>query len=287
MHHFFEVLRKYAVFTGRAGRSEFWWFVLVYAIVLATAVAVDMLIGTFDSAIGLGLFSGSLVVATLLPMLGVHVRRLHDTGRSGWWVLLGLVPMVGSFALFILVLFASQPGTNAYGPQPQPTPATAATAPSRTRRWLKGAAMLAALTLALAGAVRHVWALHGEKMLAAGKASMAEGRQAGLSLGESGCLADALQRHSADSPVSLASSVSNSVRLGGCLESSRREERFCERVPPEHEILAAATWVNASCSQHGLSDPFCQNMFQAVVRYCASAGRDAKSAQSRRAHGAS
>jgi uncharacterized membrane protein YhaH (DUF805 family) len=149
MHHFFNVLHKYAVFTGRAGRSEFWWFTLVYFILIAMAAFIDVVVGTFDTVLGFGLFSGSLFIASLLPMLGVHVRRLHDTGRSGWWVLLGLVPVVGSFALFVLVLFASQPGTNEYGPHPRLMQHAAADAPevpppSRARRWLKGAAMLAA-----------------------------------------------------------------------------------------------------------------------------------------------
>jgi uncharacterized membrane protein YhaH (DUF805 family) len=292
MHHFFDVLRKYAVFTGRAGRGEFWWFTLVYLILIAVAAFVDVVIGTFDAVLGFGLFSGSLFVATLLPMLGVHVRRLHDTGRSGWWLLLGLVPVVGSFALFILVLFASQPGTNEYGAHPRPTQQAGADAPrvlppSRARQWRKGTAMLAGLTLVLAGAVRYVWAVHGDYILAAGKVSMDEGRRAGLSLGESGCLADAMRRHGADHPVSLASSVSNGLRLSGCLESSRFEARFCERVPAQEDMLAAATWGNAACTLQGFSDAYCQNIFQSVVRYCASADRGDKSEQGRVARGES
>ncbi len=292
MHHFFDALRKYAVFTGRAGRGEFWWFTLVYFILIAVAAFVDVVIGTLDVVLGFGLFSGSLFIATLLPMLGVHIRRLHDTGRSGWWVLLGLVPVVGSFALFILVLFASQPGTNEYGPHPRPPQQAGADAPrvlapSRARRWLKGIAMLAGLTLALAGAVRYVWAVHGDNILASGKASMDEGRRAGLSRGESGCLADALWRHGADNPVSLASSVSNGLQLRGCLESSRFEAHFCERVPAQEDIFAAATWGNAACTLQGFSDPFCQNIFRSVVRYCASADRGDKSRQGQVGRGAS
>jgi hypothetical protein len=131
-----------------------------------------------------------------------------------------------------------------------------------------------------------VWAVRGESILAAGRASMAEGRQAGLSRGESGCLADALRGHGRDDPVSLASSVSNSARLSGCLESSRREAHFCDGVPAQHDILAVAMWVNAACSQPGFSDPFCQNIFHSVARYCASADRDGKPRQGRVAHGA-
>jgi uncharacterized membrane protein YhaH (DUF805 family) len=290
MHHFFDVLRKYAVFAGRAGRSEFWWFTLVYMILIATAAFIDVVIGTFDAALGFGLFSGSLFIATLLPMLGVHVRRLHDTGRSGWWVLLGLIPVVGSFALLVLVLFASQPGANEYGPQPGPMQHAGSDAPdvrppSRAGRWLKAAAMLAAMMLVLAGAVRYVWAAHGGNILAAGKASMAHGRQAGLSLSESGCLADALRRHRTDNPLSLMSSVSNGLRLSGCLQASHLEARFCEGVPPQEHTFAAAAWGHAACAQQGFPDPFCQNIYQAVVRYCASADRGDKPRQGRVARG--
>jgi len=286
MHHFFEVLRKYFVFTGRAGRSEFWFFSLFYVSTLIMAVLVDVLIGTFDENTGFGLFSGSFFIATLSPMLGVHVRRLHDTGRNGWWVLLGLVPVVGSFTLFVLVLFASQAGSNEYGSQPgRPQGAEAdvprALGPSGTRRWLKVFAVLAGLALLLAGGVRYVWAVHGDHILAAGKASMDEGRQDGLSLGESGCLADALQRHGSESTVSFTSSVSNGLRLSGCLESSGTEARFCDRVPALGEILTAATWANAACTLQGFSDPSCPNIFQSVVRYCASAGRADKAGQGR------
>jgi uncharacterized membrane protein YhaH (DUF805 family) len=286
MHHFFDVFRKYAVFTGRAGRSEFWWFTLVYVILIALAAFIDAVVGTFDAALGFGLFSGSLFIATLLPMLGVHVRRLHDTGRSGGWVLLGLIPVVGGFALFVLVLFASQPGTNEYGPHPRPMEHAAADAPAvrpprRARRWLKAAAMLAAMTLVLAGAARYVWAAHSGKIQAAAKASMEQGRQAGLSLGESGCLADALRRHGGDGALSLASSVSNDLHLSGCLQTSHFEADFCERVPPRDHIFAAAAWANAACTLQGFTDPFCQNILQSVVRYCASADRGHKSGQGR------
>ena len=145
--------------------------------------------------------------------------------------------------------------------------------------------MLAAVTLVLAGAARYVWAVHGGNILATGKAWMEEGRQAGASLSESGCLADALRRHGADNRLSLASSVSNGLRLSGCLESSHFEAHFCERIPLPDNTFAAAAWGNAACAQQGFSDPFCQNIFQSVVRYCASHVRGDKSGQGRVARG--
>ena len=100
------VLTKYAVFSGRARRSEFWWFALFNLLVGIVA-------GIIDSTAGLqfgdsqnpftqtGIVASLVSLALLLPGLGVSVRRLHDTGRSGWWVLLGLIPVVGPIILIV------------------------------------------------------------------------------------------------------------------------------------------------------------------------------------------
>jgi uncharacterized membrane protein YhaH (DUF805 family) len=112
------VLRRYVDFNGRAGRSEYWWFALANAIV---AVALNIL-GKVGSGMGLG---GVLMVpyyvyllAVLLPSLSVGVRRLHDTGRSGWWLLLALVPVIGDLVLIVFFILDSTPGDNKYGPHP-------------------------------------------------------------------------------------------------------------------------------------------------------------------------
>ncbi|HST49278.1 DUF805 domain-containing protein [Jatrophihabitans sp.] len=106
------VLSKYVVFSGRARRSEFWWFALFAGILYIVA-------GIIDAALGnqvLGLLVG---LALLLPSLAVTVRRLHDTGRSGWWILIGLVPFLGAIVLLVFEVQDSQPGTNDYGPSPK------------------------------------------------------------------------------------------------------------------------------------------------------------------------
>ena len=95
-------LSKFADFGGRATRAEFWWFMLFYFIVsVVTGFA-----GPFVSAL--------VALALLLPTLGVQVRRLHDIGRSGWWILVGLVPLIG---WLVLLYWAVQPseGANQYG----------------------------------------------------------------------------------------------------------------------------------------------------------------------------
>jgi len=105
--------KKYAEFQGRAGRPEFWWFIV--AILIATLIAAlvdDVLIGRgeiLETIVGLG---------TLVPQLAVGTRRLHDTDRSGWWQLLHLLPVVGSI---VLIVFWAMPGNaapNRFGAPP-------------------------------------------------------------------------------------------------------------------------------------------------------------------------
>lgn len=121
------VLHQYATLSGRARRSEYWWYalgwsiayVLLYVLGLAAVVVTS---GTDPQAGGPGpaLVVGVLLVfalATFLPSLAVSVRRLHDTGRSGWWYLLSFVPF-GGIVLLVLAIQDSEPGTNVYGRNP-------------------------------------------------------------------------------------------------------------------------------------------------------------------------
>ena len=111
MNWFIEALKKYAVFTGRSRRKEYWFFVLFY-ILLAIAL------GIVDGVTGLGVLSPLLTLALLVPSIAVSIRRLHDVGKSGWWLLLGFVPLVGLVLLYFMVQ-DSQPGGNEYGPNPK------------------------------------------------------------------------------------------------------------------------------------------------------------------------
>jgi Predicted membrane protein len=116
MNWYFEVLKKYVAFYGRARRTEFWMFVLIntiIGIVLSTLVAVTNRFGLFVAI--QYLYS----LAVLLPGLGVTVRRLHDTGKSGWFILLGLIPLVGEIILIVFCAQDSQPGANTYGENPK------------------------------------------------------------------------------------------------------------------------------------------------------------------------
>jgi len=119
MNWYMEVLRKYFVFNGRARRKEYWMFYLFNLLISIGLLIVDNLIGTFSAESGFGLLSTIYGLAVLIPGLAVCVRRLHDTGRSGWWILIALVPFVGPIVLLVFMVLDSEAGTNAYGPNPK------------------------------------------------------------------------------------------------------------------------------------------------------------------------
>jgi uncharacterized membrane protein YhaH (DUF805 family) len=109
--------QKYFDFNGRARRSEYWYFVLFYAIVQIVASFIDSILGTRNST-GSGVVSSIASLALLFPWLGASARRLHDTSRSGWWTLLWLIPIVG-WIILIVWWAADSHGDNKYGPSPK------------------------------------------------------------------------------------------------------------------------------------------------------------------------
>lgn len=115
MNYYIQALKKYATFSGRSQRKEYWMFCLFNA-----------LIGTILAIIDIALnikYGGNIVLlyslAIAIPSIAVAVRRLHDTGRSGWWIFLGMIPIIGSIVLLIFMTQDSQPGANKYGPNPK------------------------------------------------------------------------------------------------------------------------------------------------------------------------
>ncbi|MDH6452003.1 MULTISPECIES: DUF805 domain-containing protein [unclassified Streptomyces] len=116
MSWFIEVLKKYAVFSGRARRKEYWMFALFAGIIYVVFAVLGVV--TKQSWLVAIPYLGFL-----LPGLAVTARRLHDTGRSGWWILFGLVPLVGGITLFVFSVLDSEPGDNKYGPNPKLVPA--------------------------------------------------------------------------------------------------------------------------------------------------------------------
>jgi len=104
---------KYATFSGRARRSEFWFFVLFQAIVLVVAQLLDRIIpGDFPIVYSIA------GLALLVPFVAAAVRRLHDTGRSGWWFLINFTG-IGAIVLLVFYILDSTPGANQHGPNPK------------------------------------------------------------------------------------------------------------------------------------------------------------------------
>ena len=111
MHWYLDVLKKYVVFSGRASRSEFWWFTLISLIV---SIVLQVIGGMMDQGTTI---SSIYSLAVLLPTLAVGTRRLHDIGRTGWWQLLFLT-LIGVFVLIFFWAQGSEASENKYGPPP-------------------------------------------------------------------------------------------------------------------------------------------------------------------------
>ena len=113
MNWYINAWKKYAKFGGRAGRQEYWYFVLfnILAYILLSIIA--GVAGKIGASL-LGLYA----VAAFLPGLAVSVRRLHDTNRSGWWILISPIPGIGPIVLMVFLTQGSQPVDNQYGAIP-------------------------------------------------------------------------------------------------------------------------------------------------------------------------
>jgi uncharacterized membrane protein YhaH (DUF805 family) len=113
MNWYVDVLKKYALFTGRARRKEYWMFVLFnYIIGFVIGFVAGLLGGVLGMGSTLGTLSYLYFVAVLVPSIAVGIRRMHDTGRSGWWILCPIANLV-------FLCLDSQPGQNEYGPNPK------------------------------------------------------------------------------------------------------------------------------------------------------------------------
>ncbi|MCP4080406.1 MAG: DUF805 domain-containing protein [Planctomycetaceae bacterium] len=119
MNWYLEVLKKYAVFSGRARRKEYWYYALFNLIITMVLVVVDLMTGLFSFDAGIGLFSGVYGLAVLIPSIAVGFRRLHDTNHSGWWLLIALIPLIGVIVLLVFKVQDSDQGDNRFGPNPK------------------------------------------------------------------------------------------------------------------------------------------------------------------------
>lgn len=123
MNYYTKAFKPYINFEGRSRRKDFWYFVLINLII---SIALGMIDGKSN------LISNLYSLAVFLPSLGLGVRRLHDTSRSGWWVLINLIPIVGWIVFIVFAATDSTPGTNKYGPNPKGVNTAAPSAPIST-----------------------------------------------------------------------------------------------------------------------------------------------------------
>lgn len=112
-------MKNYAVFSGRARRTEYWMFVLFNILVTFAILILEGVMYAAFSSGTMGLLYVLYGLATFVPSLAVAVRRLHDTGKSGWFLLIALIPFVGGIVLLVFLCTDSEPGMNKYGPSPK------------------------------------------------------------------------------------------------------------------------------------------------------------------------
>lgn len=119
MNWYLKVIRQYADFSGRARRKEYWMFVLFNLIFAILAFLLDVILAKVMETSFFGIFYGLYCLFVSIPGLAVAVRRLHDTGRSGWWILISLIPIIGGIWYFVLMVTEGDQGENQYGESPK------------------------------------------------------------------------------------------------------------------------------------------------------------------------
>lgn len=118
MDWYLKVLKNYVGFDGRARRKEYWMFTLFNVIVSIVLAIIDGM-GGFMTESGIGMLGLLYTLAVLLPSIAVSVRRLHDIDKSGWWLLLILVPLIGVIVLLVFAVLEGTRGANRFGPDPK------------------------------------------------------------------------------------------------------------------------------------------------------------------------
>lgn len=108
------ITERYADFQGRSRRSEFWWFILFYFLLI---LVLNFVIGGISETLG-SILTFVVWAALLVPNIAVGVRRLHDIDRTGWWLLVGLIPVIGTVILLVFFVQRGTAGTNRFGPDP-------------------------------------------------------------------------------------------------------------------------------------------------------------------------
>ena len=118
MQWYIQALKNSFNFSGRARRSEYWFFALFNFLIAVGLTIFDLVIGSFSEG-GFGLISGLYTLLMVIPNLSLTFRRLHDTGRSAWWILFGIIPLIGAITLFVFMCLDSEAADNQYGSNPK------------------------------------------------------------------------------------------------------------------------------------------------------------------------
>ena len=114
MNWYLAVLKNYFGFSGRARRSEYWYFILFNFLITIALAIIDSFVDPQQNIITV-----IYIIALIIPGLAVAFRRLHDTDRSAWWILIGLVPLVGAIILIVFYCQEGTKGDNRFGPDPK------------------------------------------------------------------------------------------------------------------------------------------------------------------------
>lgn len=118
--------KRYFDFKGRSSRSEYWLFFLFYTLAIIGTIIVDVLLfgaqTVVQPASSGGPITGLFVLASLIPAFALSFRRLHDIDKSAWWVLIGLIPLIGAIVLLVFAVLPGTPGANRFGPPPGDPP---------------------------------------------------------------------------------------------------------------------------------------------------------------------
>ncbi|MCS0788877.1 DUF805 domain-containing protein [Cytobacillus firmus] len=118
MNAFIKVVKESFNFRGRSRRREYWMFILFTFLISIILTIIEMIFG-WEITEDIGILTTLFSLIMLIPSLSVTVRRLHDTGKSGWWILISLIPLIGGIIILIFTLIDSERGSNKYGPSPK------------------------------------------------------------------------------------------------------------------------------------------------------------------------
>ncbi len=119
MDWYIKALKNWKDFAGRSRRKEYWFFILINAIISIGLSIVDQIIGTANAESGFGVLGTVYALVILVPAIAVTIRRLHDTNKSGWWILIIFIPIIGPLVLLYFMIIDSDEGDNQYGPNPK------------------------------------------------------------------------------------------------------------------------------------------------------------------------